>query len=165
MALRKPSRWLSVAALVIALIGLGVGIVGWFRPVSPDVHPAAPTTPGFTGQQITEAKSNICTAYKLAKNEVADNTHRSNPAEGGEVSQLAVAANARLAIYAAGDYLLTRLAAEPATPSDLADLVRSLGNSYQEAGMRALNNASDSELDPFRRDIDANISKIDGLCK
>jgi len=165
MMSRRPSRWPTLAVLVIALIGVAVGIVGWFRPVSHNDHQPTPTAPTYTDQQIADAKASICAAYNLAKNEVFDNTHRPNPGEGGEIGQLAVAANARLAIYAAGPYLLDRLAAEPAAPADLAHAVRSLADTYEETAMRALNNAPDSELDPFRHEIDADITKIDGLCK
>jgi hypothetical protein len=165
MALRSPSRWPSFAALAIAIIGLAIGVVGWFRPVAPSERPVAPVAPTYTDQQIANAKTNICAAYEVVKNEVFVNTHRPNPAEGDEIGSLAVAANGRLALYAGGDYLLKRLAGEPATPSKLADAVRALANAYEEAGIRTLNYEPNSALDALRHDIDADIAKIDGLCK
>ena len=68
-------------------------------------------------------------------------------------------------MYAAGDYLLDRLAAEPATPADLATAIRSLAELYKKFGIHALNDEPDSALDPIRHDVDAEIPKIDGLCK
>ncbi|HYB36495.1 MAG TPA: hypothetical protein VEF72_12475 [Mycobacterium sp.] len=154
-----------LTTLAIALIGVGVGIVGWFRPVPHNDHEPAPTAPTYTDQQITDAKASICAAYNISKNEVFENTHRPNPVEGDEIGSLAVAANGRLGLYAGGDYLLKRLAAEPAAPSDLANAVRALANSYEEFGIRALNNEPNSGLDALRHDIDADIAKIDGLSK
>ncbi|BBU24747.1 hypothetical protein [Mycobacterium xenopi] len=164
MKLRQPSRWPSFTALLLAVIGIAVGLVGWFRPVQRYDRPG-PTAPRHTDQQIADAKTNICGAYRTSKNEVFVNTHRPNPVEGDEIGLLAVAANGRLAPYAGGDHLLKRLAAEPATPSDLADAVRSLANSYEEAGIRTLNYEPNSALDALRHDIDTDIGKIDGFCK
>ncbi|BCO38087.1 hypothetical protein BMW24_008940 [Mycobacterium heckeshornense] len=165
MSFRSPSRWPSFAALAIAIIGLGVGITGWFRPLPHEVHEQAPTAPAYSDQQIANAKTNICAAYHISKNEVFVNTHRSNPVEGDEIGALAVAANGRLALYAGGDYLLKRLATEPATPSNLVDAVKALANLYEEAGIRTLNYEPNSALDPLRHEIDTDIAKIDGLCK
>lgn len=158
-------RWPILVAWAIAFIALGVGVVGWFRPVPHNAAPTAPSAPTFTAQQIADAKASVCTSYKLARDEVYDNTHRPNPADGDETRSIALASNSRLAIYAAGNYLLTRVAAEPATPADLAQLTRSLGNTYLEAGMHALNNASPSALEPFGKQIDLYIPKIDEMCR
>jgi hypothetical protein len=165
MVSRRPSRWPTLAALMIALIGVAAGIIGWFRPVPHNDHQPTPTAPTYTDQQIADAKASICSAYNLAKNEVAVNTHRPNPVEGDKSGLLAAVAMARLALYSGGDYLLYQLAAEPATTADLADAVRSLANSYEEFAIRALNDEPDSALDALRHDIDADIAKIDGLCK
>ncbi|BCQ10939.1 hypothetical protein JMUB5695_04399 [Mycobacterium heckeshornense] len=161
----KPLRWPSFAALLIALIGVAIGIVGWFRPVPRNEQPASPTVPTYTDRQITDARSNICNAYKLAKNEVFENTHRPTPGEADLIGSLAVAANGRLAVHAAADYLMNHLAAQPATPADFAHAVHSLADTYQEFAMRALNNEPNSALDGLRHNIDSYIAKIDGLCK
>ncbi len=162
--IRRQSRWPIWVAWAVAFIALGVGAVGWFRPVPRNEEPTAPAAPAFTEQQVANAKASICASYKLARDEVYDNTHRPNSAEADETRSIAVATNSRLAIYAAGNYLLTRVAAELATPADLAQLIRSLGNTYLEAGMHALNNASPSALEPFGKQIDLYIPKIDEMC-
>ena len=164
MASRRPARWPTVAAFAAALIALGVGAVGWFRPAPLTYRPPAPSVPIYTEQQIADAKADVCAAYSLSKNEVAENTHRPD-LTGDEIGSLASAAMKRIAVHAAGDYLLERLRAEPATPIDLADSIRSLANTYEEFAMRALNGEPDSALDPLRRAADADITKIDGLCK
>ncbi|MCV7035943.1 hypothetical protein BMW24_008960 [Mycobacterium heckeshornense] len=164
MSFRSPSRWPSFAALAIAIIGLGVGITGWFRPLPHEIHEQAPTAPAYSDQQIANAKTDVCVAYNYAKNEVALNTHRPD-FEGDPVGSLAAATMKRLSLYAAGDYLLTRLTAQPATPAELADAVRSLANSYEQAAMRILNDEPSAALDPLRHAVDSDISKIDELCK
>lgn len=162
---RGPSPWPARTAWLVAIIALVVGAIGWFRPVPRDDHPLAPPGPTFTDQQIADAKVKICASYKLARDEVYDNTHRPNPGDSDETRSIAVATNSRLAIYAAGTYLLDRLAAEPATPAELAQLTRSLADTYLEAGMHALNNASPSALEPFGHEIDSYIPRIDEMCK
>jgi hypothetical protein len=151
--------------LVVAIIGIGVGLVGWFRPMPHTNAPLAPPQPIYTEQQIADAKSHVCDAYSVAKNEVASNTSRPNPIEGDEIGAIAVGTNGRLALYVGGDYLLDQLAAEPATPVDLVNHVRSLANSYKKIAINALNNEPNSALDPLRHAIDSDIMRIDGLCK
>jgi hypothetical protein len=162
---RNPARWAAFATFPVAAIAVGVGAIGWFRPAPPIDHPLAPPTPTFTERQIADAKAKICASYKLARDEVYDNTHRPNPGDNDETRSIAVATNSRLAIYAAGNYLSERLAAEPATPHGLAKLTRSLADAYLEAGMHALNNASPSALEPFGHELDSYMTKIDGICK
>jgi hypothetical protein len=153
----------ALASLVVALVAVGVAIAAWLRPI-PDNSPAPPPEPTYTDEQIADAKANVCEAYDVTKNEVSINTHRPDM-EGDEVGSLAAAAMKRLALYAAGDYLLDRLSTEPATPAELAEPVRSLANSYGEFGIHALNNEPDSVLDSIRRAADADIETIDRLCK
>ncbi|WP_375487202.1 hypothetical protein [uncultured Mycobacterium sp.] len=149
---------------MIALIGVAAGIIGWFRPVPHNEHQQAPTAPSYTDQQIANAKTDVCFAYKYAKNEVALNTHRPD-FEGDPVGSLAAATMKRLSLYVAGDYLLERLTVEPANPRDLADAVRSLANSYEQAAIHTLSDEPNVALDPLRHAVDSHIAKIDGLCK
>jgi hypothetical protein len=165
ISLRRPSPWPARAAWVIALIALDVRAIGWFRPVPRDDRPLAPPRPTFTEQQIADAKAKIRASYKVTRDEVHDDTHRPNPGYSDEIRSIAVANNSRLAIHAAGNYLLDRLAAEPATPPYFARLSRSLADTYLEASMHALNNVSPSARKPLGQEIDSYIPKIDGVCK
>lgn len=164
-AFHRASRWLSFAALAIALIGVVIGVVGWFRPVPHNSPPLAPPNPTFSDKQIGDAKTHVCAAYGLVHDAVIINTHRSNPAPGDAIGALAVAANGRLALYAGGDYLLGRLAMEPAAPPDLVAAVRSLANRSEELGMVFLADKPDSIQNPLRQDLDADVATIDRLCK
>lgn len=165
VTLRRPPRWPLYVALATSLIAVVVGGIGWFRPVSHEDRPPTPAAQAFTQQETADAKNNICASYKLSKDEVADNTHRPNPGESDETRSIAVATNSRLAMYTAGDYLLNRLEAEPATPNDLAQMTRSLAYSYLDLAMHAMNNASASVLEPYAREIDSEIAKIDEQCR
>lgn len=162
-ASRVPT-FTALVSLVIALAAIGVAIAAWLRPI-PEHNAPPPSAPTYTEQEIADAKADVCEAYKSIDQAVVTNTHRPSPAPGDEIGSLATAANARLALYAGGDYLLSRLEADPATRADLAAPVRSLAYMYKEFGIRALNNEPNSDLDPLRHGIDENSATIERLCE
>lgn len=163
MVFSRPARWPTVATFVIALIGVAVGVVGWLRPTPQNSPPPTPPAPTFTEKEVTEAKADVCDAYKTVADAVRLNTHRPKPDD--ETGSLAAVANGRLALYAGGDYLLDQLAAEPATPADLATAVQALARTLKKFGIVALADAPDSVQDPLRRDLDSDVGTIDRLCK
>ncbi len=57
----RPARWPSLITLAIALIGVAVGFVGWFRPVPH--HDQPPPKPTYTEQQTADAKAKVCAAF------------------------------------------------------------------------------------------------------
>jgi hypothetical protein len=93
--LSRSSRWATFAALAIALIATAVAIAAWFRP-APEI--ASPT---FTDRQTAQAKTNVCSAYTAVHQGVARNTHFADPNPHEPAGQLAIAANARLALVGA----------------------------------------------------------------
>lgn len=92
------------------------------------------------------------------------NTNQANPVPGDPTGDLAVAANARLALYSGGDYLLRRLTAEPATPAEFRDAVRSLANALQELAVNYLAGAPDSVVTPLRLALERDTRAVDPLC-
>lgn len=107
------SSWATFAAVTIAVIGLVVAIVGWFR------HPSHDSAlPAFSGQQVMDAKAVVCAGYTTVHRAVV-NTHLESPPDSGPTDDLAVAISARLALYGGGTYFRDRLSAEPAIPGDL----------------------------------------------
>lgn len=151
---KKPNL-VTVAALVIALIAVGLAVVGWFRPST--------GAPSFNDDQTAEAKANICEAFNNVSEAVVTNTHRANPVEGDPVGALSVAANARLALYAGGGYLQDRIDAEPATPAELTEAIKSMSKTLEDLGigyMAGLN----STLESLRNDLNSGIENIRGLC-
>jgi hypothetical protein len=148
------------AFLVIALlVTLAVAIVGWFRPV-PATPPPPPT---YTAQQTADAKAKVCSTYEQVRKAVVATTSRS----GGEdpTATLAVAANARAALYNGGDYLSKALAQEPATPPELATAIHTLVNSYQKLAIDYLSEVPDSEQQSSRDAVSNAGTAVYGLCK
>lgn len=145
--------------LVALLLTLGVAIVGWFRPV-PAKSPG-PTT--YTDQQIAEAKAKVCSTYEQVRKAVVTNTSRN----GGDdpTATLAVAANARAALYNGGDYLSKALRQEPAAPPELTKAINTLVNSYQKLAIDFLSDAPDSEQQTSRDAVSNAGTAVYGLCK
>ena len=76
-----------------------------------------------------------------------------------------MAANARVALYDGGQYLLPRL--DPATPPELADAVKKFGNLLMVIGAGATAGAQNSQPEQaaLLKDADATNSTISELCK
>lgn len=163
MPSQRSARWSAFSALAIALISVGIGIVGWFRPVRHDNPMASPSRAPVTEQQVLDAKLSVSRPFGVAKNEVWENTHRPHP-QGDELGTLTVATDGHLALLAASDYLLNSAASNPPGSNDLTEIVRSLARSHQEFAVRALNGEASSALDPIRERIDADIADIGPKC-
>jgi hypothetical protein len=157
----RPPRWPALIALPIALIALAVSIVGWFRPTSHSNEP--PTKPTYSDQQTAEAKQSVCTAYESVRQAVSVNTGRN----GGDdpTAVIAVAANARIALYDGGDYLLKVLNENPATPPDLDRAARALTNAYQQMAINYLANAPDPQQQASRDTVEKANTTVYGICK
>lgn len=152
----KSARVPALLALAIAVIAAALAALAWFRPA----HQNAPT---FSDQQTAAAKTNVCTAYAAVHQAVVTNTHLVNPDPNSPIGQLAVAANARLALLGGGAYLRDRLAAEPAAPTDLTTAVKSMANTIEQLGIGYLAGLN-SALGPLRNELDSQISQINGMC-
>jgi hypothetical protein len=148
------------------LIAVAAAIAAWLRPLPETKTPSAPPAPTVTEQQISDAKAHVCDAYKIVSKSVEGNTHRTNPVPGDAIGALATGVYEPLAAYTGGDYLLDRLAAEPATPTELANSIKSLGNTLKKIAMVDLAGEPDSVRNPLRDAINADFATIDkGLCK
>jgi hypothetical protein len=155
----KSSRWATLAALMIAVIAVAVAIAAWFHTA----HTAA--TPTFTSDQVSQAKANVCSGYATVRKGVLINTHLNSPNPNDPAGQLAVAANARLALLGGGGYLQDLLLAEPAAPAELAKAIKSMGNTMEQLGSAYLADGGSIVLDPLRRNLDAAIDQVSELCK
>jgi hypothetical protein len=169
VGLRKPTRWpilIAPTSLAVALVAIGIAIAAWLRPIPaiPGNRSASmPEAPAFTEQQIAAAKSAICGAYNTVHRAVGVNTSRN---EGDDrTTTLAVLANARLAIYAGGGYLFTKLAEEPATPPGLASAIRMLANAYQDVAIGYMADMQKTDLDASLRAADNATITIEQQCK
>ncbi len=150
------------AFLVIALAAIGIAIGAWIRPV-PSTKAAAPPTPSYTDQQTADGKRTVCAAYEKVRQAVSVNTGRS----GGDdpTAIIAVAANARIALYDGGDYLSKTLNENPAAPTDLTNAVRSLVSVYQQMAIDYLANAPDPEQQTSRDAVEKANAAVYGICK
>ena len=116
-------RWLAPAALLVAVVAVALAV--WAL------------TSGSSGAPVKLAgdpKLRVCTAVNTVSQAVAGQT--GNDLGPDPVAQAAVAGNARLALLGGGQYLLSRL--DSATPTELADPVRSFANDLQDIGIYAL---------------------------
>ncbi|HME80349.1 MAG TPA: hypothetical protein VKI00_33200 [Mycobacterium sp.] len=143
-AFGRPSRWPTFVTLAIALLGVAVGFVGWFRPAPHNNQP--PPKPTYTDQQVASAKADVCAAF--AKLERAVTVVNAVPNGSNANEQLASATGTRQVFDVFSRYLLAKLAEEPATPPDLATAVRNQANSLQDALIEYLDGftKSDSEM-------------------
>ena len=125
-----------------------------------------PSSPNYSDAQRADAKQKICTATDLVRKGVSLNTNLQPPGGPEDVTgSLAVAANARVALYDGGQYLLARL--DPTTPPELADAVKKFGNLLMDIGAAATAGQQNTEPEQMARlkDADATNTTITGLCK
>lgn len=154
----KPRHWFTILSLAIAVVAVGIAIVGWFRPSLSD--DASPT---FTANEVDDAKANVCTAFRSVRDAVVANTNLVNPGGEEPIGALTVAANARVALYAGNGYLRDVLVAEPAAPTELTQAVDSTANTLQQLSIGYLA-GDDSTLDPLRQEFHSQVEQVEGLC-
>lgn len=156
----RLSRWLAPAALVLAVIAIAGGVVGWFYP-----HKGASSAPTYSDQQTKEAKKRICEAFRIVDHEAVRNSKLKNPPDGGPIGALSVATAARLAFYSGGSFLRDRVAQEPATPPDLAKSVNAMGAALEELAIGYLAGSPEFAQDALRQSLDDKIKATVEMCK
>jgi len=158
----RRGRILLPITLVVAIAA--VALSGWL--LIRLAQEGSPNSPNYSGAQRADAKREICSATDLVRKGVSLNTNLQPPRGSEDVTgSLAVAANARIALYDGGQYLLARL--DPATPPELADAVKKVGNLLMDIGAAATSGQQNSEPDQAARlrDVDAANGIITELCK
>ncbi len=150
-------RGLLYAALAVAVLSLAVAVFALFGANSGE--------PAYTDSQRSDAKTAICAAFETVSRGVARNTNLEPPGGSDDIGgALAVAANARVALYGGGQSLLARL--DPATPADLASEIHTFGNQLMDIGAAAT--AVVPNTDPVQAgrltDAEAASTAITGLC-
>jgi hypothetical protein len=161
----KPSRWLTFLTLAIALMGFGAGVAAWFRAAPHNGPNVGPPTSAYSERQIADAKRNVCDAYALVRAAVSVTTNKQSSGGDAFAAQTAIAANGRLALYGGGGYLLEQLSAEPATPPDLANAVKSLAGTFRKLAMVDLGEQPESAQKPLRDAVPGTTAKIEEVCK
>lgn len=156
----RISRIQAVVA-ALAVVAIGLSLWALLAPGSGGAGSKA----DFSDAQRAEAKTQACTAFATVRTGVKRNTSMSPPGGPEDVTgTLAVAANARIALYVGGQYLLDRVG--PATPQQLADVVRGFANNLMDIGAAATAGALNSDPEQATRltNADAENTKIEGLC-
>ena len=154
------AKWGTLAALVLAILALAGAAYGYFFP-----NESAAAAGKYTDQQRTDAKKHICETFKIVDRAVVRNSHLKNPDNGGPIGALSVATAQRFAFYDGGAFLRDRVAAEPATPKDLADNANALGTQLEELSIGYLAGAQEFAQDELRQNLDDKIKKIVEICK
>ncbi|KKW63294.1 hypothetical protein AAHH97_15595 [Mycolicibacterium elephantis] len=152
----------AIAALVVALAAGGIAV--WALLKEPPEPPQS--TSVFTGTTTDDPKASVCDAFNVVRNGVQINTNLQPPGGPEDVTgSLAVAANARVALYDGGQYLLARL--QPDTPPELADAVREFANHLMDIGARSTSGIPNTDADQAARlkEADAANNRITNLCK
>lgn len=147
-----PSRLPAYVALAIAVIAAALAALAYFHPA----HHGATRS-----QQGGDAKVNVCVAYAAAHKAVVINTHLQSP---NPDLQLAIAANARLALIGGGTYLQDRLDANTAAPADLVNAATAMANTIQQLGINYLTDAGPDIQNAIRKDLNDQIAQLDKLC-
>jgi hypothetical protein len=158
---REPSRRVGVLPVVSLIFAVGaLALAGW------TLYRLDHSKPSYSDAQRADAKVSVCKAMDLVRKGVSLNTNLQPPGGPEDVTgSLAVAANSRVALYDGGQYLLAKL--DPATPTDLADAVRTFANDLMDIGAGATSGAqnSDPEQAERLRDADSANATIVELCK
>ena len=146
--------------LAIALIGVAVGFIGWFRPVPHHDQPGP--KPTYTDQQVASAKAKVCAA--VGKLDRAVSVGNAEP-KGSDA--LVAAINTRQIFDVFSRNLLATLADEPATPADLAAAVRAQADTLEQIVIEYQDGfgTSDPEVHPLVDANSASANKIRQLCK
>ncbi|MFA4080941.1 hypothetical protein ONA92_04430 [Mycobacteroides salmoniphilum] len=147
-AVERTAGVLALLALAVAVTALALTL--W--------RGQAPADESYTAAQRADAKAQACANAALVRNAVMLNTNRALPENAGTVGTVATAANARIALFNGGQYLLARLT--PATPPDLAASIRDFGNALMDVGAAAIAETPNTDPSQAQR-----LSKADELSK
>lgn len=145
----SSSRILPAVAVAVSVAALAVA--GWAALRPSDTAPGAASTDGssvvqtsFTDAERDAATTKLCAAFDTVRKGVSSNTNANVPGGDADIAgSLAVAANARLSLFAGGQYLLQQI--EPATPADLAGEARNLANTLISVGAVAISGVPTSD--------------------
>ena len=149
-----------IAAAVTGLVAGAVGaaaVVGLWHPGS--------DSPAKSSGQSDEAKADVCAAALLTRQAVAKNMHLVNPDPENPLAQLAVAANARLALVGGAAYLRGRVDADAAAPGEVLDAARAMAGALEHLNVSYLVGQSNSEHEQLGRDLDSRVAEMGRLCQ
>jgi hypothetical protein len=148
----RLSRWLTVAALVLAVIATSLAVLGWFYP-----HKSASSAPTYTDQQTKDAEKQICKTFLKVDRAVVRNSRAKPPPEWGPVGGFSVATAARQAFLGGAAYLRDQVSQTPATPPDLAKSVNDMSSNLADFAIGSLAGETGFTQDESRQSLDDKI--------
>jgi hypothetical protein len=121
------------------------------------------STPAYTEQQISDAKSRACKAFETVDKGVTLQTN--GEASSDPAMAKAQGANARLATISGGWYLKARL--DPATPSELSAAIRNLSDVLLDLGANYEAGVGDEDTvqAALKSETNSDFSRVAELCK
>lgn len=149
----SASHWLAYVTAALAVIAVALAALAYFHPA----HSRGNGTP----QQSGDAKINVCAAYATAHKAVVINTHLQSP---NPDLQLAIAANARLALLGGGAYLRDRINANTAAPADIVSAAGNVATTIEQLGINYLTDAAPDIQNAVRKELDSQIAEMGKLC-
>ena len=159
----KSSQWLTLAALVIAVIAVAGAAFGYFFP-----QKSASSAPTYSDQQQKDAKKQICETFKIVKGAAGRGTRPpfKLPKDAGPVAVAALVTYQQLAYFGGGALLRDQLNLKPATPSDLANAAGEVATGLEDLGMEDI---AGTRKEFARHDalekVAENMTTLDGICK
>jgi len=158
----KPSRLplvLSIVAIVIGLVVGGIAVVALLKPVPKTESPAAKV---YTEQEVADAKKAVCDAFDRGQKtlDVTGAKVGANPSDS-----FTVAVNSRVAIGAISTYWRSILQRHPATPNEIATMLSSLADLYENILLTQLGEGSRADLDALYGPADDSTSRMTQACK
>lgn len=130
----KLLLWITVAALVLALVSIGLAVAGYFYYP----HKGEAGSGTYSDQQTKDAKKKMCETFIVVDRAVVRNSHAKLPPETGPLGQFTIGIAARQAFLGGAAYLRDEVSRTPATPSDLAKSVNDLATSLQNVAIGAM---------------------------
>jgi hypothetical protein len=146
-------RAIALAALVIALVATGVAITAWLRPA----HSSQ-----FSGQQSADAKKDVCSAYATVRRGVTEKVTSSRPDD--PIAKTALNIRRQLVLLASSVHLHDALAAQPATPADLAKAVDSLANTLEHVSIDHLAAVDKNTQAQLGHEFSSELAQVGKLC-
>jgi hypothetical protein len=147
-------RSIAFAALAVAVIAAAAAIAGWVWPA----HQKA----SFSDQESASAKTSVCAAVATVRNAVFVKSPKPPPDD--QLAHFAHASNERVALLGGGAYLRETVAAEPATPADLAKAVNSVGVTLEKMGLDYLARSNKTVTESLQRDFGSEMHDVNQIC-
>ena len=154
---------LTVAAAACATL-LAFGLPPFRQSALPAQMAAPPTADASNTPSAPETTGVLCRLYTAVHAAIVLNTHMANP-DNTTAGAVAVAANARLALFSAGVLLRQGVQDNPDAPLELREDLQEMSKTTTNLSLGYLEEANDPALDPLRHALDDEISTADNLCK